>query len=1043
MGEEKRIALAVSWKLSNLMLHESVSLLGLEDQLECIESKLRDTVQSYPVVHWTKSLREIAYDIEEVIDFLVIKASQKMGAGTLMRCVLAFVDLIDQYKLRRKLDQIRVDLFQLFKVECYRESWWSLSRKDLDVGETLISPVIRKVTDIVSDGHLSPAVRKQARWLRDEFISLHDFLQAIEVHGLSDGGEAWMEEVYDVSRLAEDVTGSFLYEREKMRRTWTGSFKNLALALHCFLSERNLGKEMDQMKAKIQDISVRKINAIQRPIERFERLPMRIPPHPLPCKVEEKPDISIFDGDIDDIVEMLLRDDPNCLTISIVGMEGTGKTSLAKLIYENQAIADKFAYRAWVPAASMDSLMRQIAGDEYINMTSVVQDWNEFLRSSRQMLNASLKSKKYLIVIDEVCSESLWNELGVAFNDLSNGTRIIFTARKVGLTPQISERNFTYRLQLRSNDESWALFTHTLNRNIPIELLKLKREILRRCGGLPLMIKKLGGLLSDKDATYEEWSRVLEQLNQNEGPWSGTLSEINKNLPLYLRRCLFYFGLFPEDFEIPARRLICLWVAEGLGRQKGNMEPPERVSEKCLIELANQNIIQVTKKKLNGKISRCRLPDALQVHWLSKAKEANFLQDNIGINLSTNMGEIRRLADYLDPADASFNHIHGNTTSSSIFSCYKYVVSFLSFDTREGSRAGEDIGNFLERCISSSSFCFLWVLDLENVYKPKLPKAVGQLTRLRYLGLRSTYLEILPLFIDKLLNLQTLDLKRTCLNTVPNSIWKMKSLRHLFLDESFRSLFVPRPKDGSLVDLQTLWGAFIDEDSPVRNGLDTLRRITKLGLKCKTSVSSQNEALSSQLVTVANWVMNLKHLEYLRLKSYDESGQPWDLYLQTLLNHKDLCSLYLVGKLKNQLLVSELPQSLIELTLSASEMAEDPMQTLDKLPNLRILRLFSRSFTGKKMVCSSGGFTKLEVLKFRELESLEEWDVKEGALPSLKDLEIRSCGNLQMLPDGLKLVRTLRELKLTRQPELSSRIRDNQGEDRNKIIHARHVYIED
>ncbi|KAF2300259.1 hypothetical protein GH714_011118 [Hevea brasiliensis] len=407
------------------------------------------------------------------------------------------------------------------------------------------------------------------------------------------------------------------------------------------------------------------------------------------------------------------------------------------------------------------------------------------------------------------------------------------------------------------------------------------------------MIKKLGGLLSDKDATYEEWSRVLEQLNQNEGPWSGTLSEINKNLPLYLRRCLFYFGLFPEDFEIPARRLICLWVAEGLGRQKGNMEPPERVSEKCLIELANQNIIQVTKKKLNGKISRCRLPDALQVHWLSKAKEANFLQDNIGINLSTN------------------------------------------------------------------------------------------------------------------------------------------------------SLFVPRPKDGSLVDLQTLWGAFIDEDSPVRNGLDTLRRITKLGLKCKTSVSSQNEALSSQLVTVANWVMNLKHLQYLRLKSYDESGQPWDLYLQTLLNHKDLCSLYLVGKLKNQLLVSELPQSLIELTLSASEMAEDPMQTLDKLPNLTILRLFSRSFTGKKMVCSSGGFTKLEVLKFWELESLEEWDVKEGALPSLKDLEIRSCGNLQMLPDGLKLVRTLRELKLTRQPELSSRIRDNQGEDRNKIIHARHVYIED
>ncbi|KAF2300257.1 hypothetical protein GH714_011096 [Hevea brasiliensis] len=567
---------------------------------------------------------------------------------------------------------------------------------------------------------------------------------------------------------------------------------------------------------------------------------------------------------------------------------------------------------------------------------------------------------------------------------------------------------------------------------IPLELLQLKREILRRCGGLPLMIKKLAGLPSKKDASPEKWSRVLEQVNQNEGPWFTTLREINKNLPLYLTRCLFYFGLFPEDFEVPAR-MISLWVAEGLGRQKGDEESPECVSEKCLMELVNQNMIQVTKKKMNGKISRCRLPHALRVHWLSKPKEAFFLEDNVGINLSTNnMGVIRRLADHLNYKDASFDHIHGKHINSSVYYSYR-DVSFWSFDTREGSRAGEDIENFLERCISSGSFCFLWVLDLENVYKPKLPKAAGQLARLRYLGLRSTYLRH---FIDKLLNLQTLDLKRACFNTIPNSIWKMQRLRHLFLAESFCSMFVPRQEDSSLVDLQTLWGAFVDENSPVRNGLDRLSKITKLGIKCKASVSTQNEAMSAQLVAVANWVMNLKHLQYLRLKSFDESGLPWDLYLESLLGHKDLCSVYLVAKLKNQYLVSELPQNLIEPALSASEMEEDPI-------NLRILRLLSRSFTGKKMLSSRGGFAKLEVLMFWKLESLEEWNVEEGALPSLKGLEIRSCRNLKMLPDGLQLIKTVLELKLSRQPELSARIRDNQGEDWNKISHARHVYIED
>ncbi|MCI73746.1 disease resistance protein, partial [Trifolium medium] len=52
-------------------------------------------------------------------------------------------------------------------------------------------------------------------------------------------------------------------------------------------------------------------------------------------------------------------------------------------------------------------------------------------------------------------------------------------------------------------------------------------------------------------------------------------------------------------------------------------------------------------------------------------------------------------------------------------------------------------------------------LDLERVYKPKLPNCIARLSRLRYLGLRWTYLESLPSSISKLLKLQTLDLKHT------------------------------------------------------------------------------------------------------------------------------------------------------------------------------------------------------------------------------------------------------------------------------------------
>ncbi|KDP43871.1 hypothetical protein JCGZ_20881 [Jatropha curcas] len=163
----------------------------------------------------------------------------------------------------------------------------------------------------------------------------------------------------------------------------------------------------------------------------------------------------------------------------------------------------------------------------------------------------------------------------------------------------------------------------------------------------------------------------------------------------------------------------------------------------------------------------------------------------------------------------------------------------------------------------------------------------------------------------------------------------------------------------------------------------------------------------------------------------------------SIVGNVELSDLYLVGKLKNQDLISKFPQSLTELTLSASGLIEDPMQTLEKLPNLRIVRLFSKSFSGKKMFCKDGGFPKLEVLKLWELELLQEWNMEKGAMPSLKLLEIRHCINLKMLPDALRCIDTLREVKLIKLPMLSSTLKDKQNENLDKIAHVRLISIED
>ena len=103
--------------------------------------------------------------------------------------------------------------------------------------------------------------------------------------------------------------------------------------------------------------------------------------------------------------------------------------------------------------------------------------------------------------------------------------------------------------------------------------MKLQKDAV---GSLQLLIIKLAEALSHKNVTIEEWSNILQHFDHDQHKhWSSTLYNIHKDLPLYMRRCLFYFTLFPQVFDIPTRILIALWVAEDLVQPEGDTETPK------------------------------------------------------------------------------------------------------------------------------------------------------------------------------------------------------------------------------------------------------------------------------------------------------------------------------------------------------------------------------------------------------------------------------------------------------------------------------------
>ena len=592
------------------------------------------------------------------------------------------------------------------------------------------------------------------------------------------------------------------------------------------------------------------------------------------------------------------------------------------------------------------------------------------------------------MVLDNFTAEKEWETLKQAFPK-TDGSRILLTTCYRSEARTFDQSSKLHQLRLRTKEESWRLFIQTETMNFGSatkEVKKLTEEFVGRCGGLPLEILQFGYLMSGKDVNDEELPNVLKHINPDQKPWLEYLKIVSKEWSDNLSKFFSFFNLFPRDYEIPARRLVTLSVAERLVEECDDIKTPTHVAMNYLSELIDLNLIQAVEMNINGKVKICRLPSALREH--------NFFQTTSSKN---------HLADQFDINSDSFNDIHGNGINSPNFQQrYKNLISYLSFDTREGNKPGEEIGNFLHMGIANGCFQSLKVLDLEHVFRPQLPNTIRNLVQLMYLGLRWTYLEEIPSSIGNLLNLQTLDVKYTYVSTLPKSILKLQKLQHLYLNHRHRSKFVSQPRGSSLKNLQTLWGLFLDDVGAIKNGLNKLNNLRKLGLAFQLELPKQK--------TLAEWVKNLSYLESLKLRSVGEKGEPLDLHLESLSGLKNLSSLYLFGKLDNPSIT--FPPNLSNLTLSASGLKDDPMPTLGKLPNLKLLCFYCGSYKGKQMVCIEKSFLHLQVLKLWKLESLEELQVEEGAMKKLRELDIRSCKTLKV-PTDLKQLISLQELKLT------------------------------
>ncbi|KAJ4974355.1 hypothetical protein NE237_007529 [Protea cynaroides] len=900
---------------------------------------------------------------------------------------------------------------------------------------TIISFATKLGEIVVEEYKFLEGVEEQVVSLRDELEWISSFLRdAAVLRSKYERVDVWVSQIRDLAYDAEDVLDIFIHKEKKLKE------RNIMGLIHYprrLITLHKLGNQIDSINKRIEKISTcRSKYAIDKLEDKYS-LGKDMALNKRRELVVEGDDVVGFDIQSKNVTEKLLGEKDDSLqfhVISIVGMAGAGKSTLARKVYDD--VKNKFDSCAWINVSQefkSESLLQSIKDQNPRN--------NEDLG-------------KLLVVLDDVWRTQDWDALHSdvlkKIKSTSTEIRVLLTSRYTAVATHANSRIKPYDIEKLDEKMGLELLKKKVfhKENFPSELKELAEKIVQKCHGLPLAIAVLGGLLSTKQKTTDVWNKVLEsaswQLLQDSTDCPEILALSYDNLPNFLKPCFLYFGLFPEDKLINCESLIQLWIAEGFIQKRG-AESMEDVAEDYLEELIQRNMIQVEVCGLNGSVNYCRIHDLLREFAISKGRQDKFL-DILGDKCwETHHTMSRRLAIHSTKKKEKGTEV---VDSSSL----NGPRSMLCFDNLISNVRSLEDKSFYK------SFKLLRVLYLggKQMKLQSLPHEIGELVLLKYLNLSGASMLIrLPSSIRNLRNLLTLDISRTGISGIPGPVFELEELRYFhgsnrplldtssgngvscslvqrkIIDYYYHSGIggAPPPRIGRLRNLRTL--SFAGDNWTCDDDFSQLTYLRKLHI--------YRVQMDRVGVALFNSILKFIYLRELYIQ-WDEGKLQFQ---GSLSQHVHLYEATLEGEVEK--LPNAFPPNLTELhlwdTALKQEEGDRVIQTLADLKNLKFLNL-SKALEGKQMVFPAKGFPNLIRLDIGSSRNLEEWKVEERSLPNLKFLTLWQLNSLRELPDGLRQVTTLQELQIYNlSAEIKRRVARDEGDDWDKIKHIPNIRI--
>lgn len=855
------------------------------------------------------------------------------------------------------------------------------------MADTVVSFLLTNLTQILKDeANLLTGVKEKVQLLQQEYVRINAFLQASE--GKRDEHEvvkAVVSQIRDVAYEAQDVIDNYVVDishhtRKGMLEKFFRNFKHGTM-LH------SVNNQIELIRAKIADIYE---NKDKYDISEGESSAIAMEALAVAERVEkrrrdvEEDEVVGFDGYATEVTNLIVNDNTSRKVVSIIGMVGCGKTTLARKIYKDPQINHLFDCCAWEFVTKefntkelLLNLLRSFKAIPEDELKRVKKEKNEEESESvaksqeiaflKNMLRDYLSDMRYLVVLDDMWSSQVLEEIGDAFPDDNMGSTILITSRSEEVASKICTIE-PYKLQRLSDEDSWILLSKKVFRRekCPPNLETAGRKISIACKGLPLSIVVIAGILRSKEKSERIWEKVTSNVNWFINKEDTLVKEIvilsYEILPRRLKPCFLYFGIYPEDYEIPARQLIHLWIAEGFITETGNGGMIEEdVAEEYLEELIRRNLIQVERRRTDGGVKTCRIHDLLRDLCMSESIKDNFFEVRTDINILKE-GKPRRLS------------LHGNTSYYiSESPCdHSSTRSLFNFNKDE-HKVDYRMKKWLVKDLK-----LIRVLDMGKVKHSSIViEELEESIHLRYLR-TSDMLLTFPKSIIDLWNLETLDLRSTDAWNLPNGLWKLKRLRHFYMAKGMDG--IPKiPGKKILPNLQTLTFVSFNKTTVEQLEKGKFPILRKLGVNC----------IGSKEKNPIDCFQRLQCLTHLNT-------------LKVIYGNKDLTSV--VG----------FPPNITKITLLGGLYLSKIVTAFGGLSKLRYLKVLgdeSGDFKNFKLECTvSGSFPQLQVLKMTNLNFVS-WNMGVGAMPLLRRLFINKCELSTELP-SVESFPSLQELEL-------------------------------